>query len=149
MGPNREVSVKVAADAPIVAERPMYFNYHGAWTGGHCVIGAGAPGREWFFAEGYADSDFEEWLCLYNPADSPSTVLVTYMPQGGDAFTREHSLPAGSRYTIPVNLDAGIGLQLSCRVLVTSGPPVIAERPMYFDYDGSWSGGHDVVGFQP
>jgi hypothetical protein len=24
--------------------------------------------------------------------------------------------------------------------------PVVAERPMYFDYNG-WTGGHDVVGF--
>jgi hypothetical protein len=23
----------------IVVERPMYFNYHGKWTGGHCVVG--------------------------------------------------------------------------------------------------------------
>jgi hypothetical protein len=23
------------------------------------------------------------------------------------------------------------------------------ERPMYFDYGGVWTGGHDVVGFAP
>ena len=40
VGPNRDVSVKITADSPIVAERPIYFNYNGAWTGGHDVIGA-------------------------------------------------------------------------------------------------------------
>jgi hypothetical protein len=30
VGPDREVSLKVTSDAPIVAERPMYFSYRGA-----------------------------------------------------------------------------------------------------------------------
>jgi hypothetical protein len=149
VGPNREVSVKVESDTPIVAERPMYFNYNGVWTGGHCVIGAAAPENDWLFAEGYTGPNFAEWLCLFNPGDAPSTVLVTYMPQGAAAFTREHTVPAGSRYTIPVNSDAGPGLQLSCEVQVTSGPPLVAERPMYFNYNGVWTGGHDVIGFAP
>jgi hypothetical protein len=58
-------------------------------------------------------------------------------------------VPAGSRYTIAVNQDAGSDLQLSCAVKVDSGPAIIAERPMYFDYNGAWTGGHDVVGFHP
>ncbi|MEW6554145.1 MAG: DUF5719 family protein [Actinomycetota bacterium] len=149
VGPDREVSVEVTSDAPIVAERPMYFDYRGMWTGGHCVVGAAAPAGEWLFAEGYTGTGFEEWLCLYNPGDAPSNVTVTYMPQGGEAFTRDHMVPARSRYTIAVNQDAGSDLQLSCGVRVSSGPPIIAERPMYFDYNGAWTGGHDVVGFRP
>jgi len=149
VGPDREVAAKVTADNPIVAERPMYFAYRGVWTGGHCVIGASAPGQEWLFAEGYTGGGFEEWLCLYNPGDSPCKVTVTYMPQGEDAFSREHVVAPESRYTIPVNMDAGPELQLSCQVQVIDGPPIIAERPMYFDYNGTWTGGHDVVGFLP
>jgi hypothetical protein len=149
VGPNRELSIKVVADAPIVAERPMYFNYQGVWTGGHCVIGAEEPGNNWLFAEGYTGPGFDEWLCLLNPGVTPSYITVTYMPQGGEAFTREHVVPANSRYTIPVNLDAGSNLQLSCQVRVTSGAPIVAERPMYFNYNGVWTGGHDVVGYSP
>jgi hypothetical protein len=37
----------------IIAERPMYFNYNGAWTGGHDVVGASGPESGWFFAEGF------------------------------------------------------------------------------------------------
>ncbi len=33
------MSMRVFSPVPIVAERPMYFNYRGAWTGGHDVIG--------------------------------------------------------------------------------------------------------------
>lgn len=160
-GPDREVSVMVVSDQPIVAERPMYFDYAGSgenpgegWTGGSCVIGAPAAGMDWMFAEGYTGSGFVEWLTLFNPGDSECGVDVTYMPQGGAAFTRGHVVPAHSRYTINVNTDAGAGLQLSCRVVVTSGLGVVAERPMYFNYTDSssgegWNGGHDVVGHTP
>ncbi|MBU1670607.1 MAG: hypothetical protein KKF41_16135 [Actinobacteria bacterium] len=37
----------------IIAERPMYFNYLGAWTGGHDVVGATSEATTWYFAEGY------------------------------------------------------------------------------------------------
>nr|WP_303646076.1 hypothetical protein [Candidatus Solincola tengchongensis] len=39
VGEDRDVSVKVTSSLPIVCERPMYFNYAGAWTGGHVVMG--------------------------------------------------------------------------------------------------------------
>lgn len=52
VGPGQDVSVRLIADAPIVAERPVYFNYGGVWAGGHDVMGAKSPGTEWHFAEG-------------------------------------------------------------------------------------------------
>jgi hypothetical protein len=33
----------------------------------------------------------------------------------------------------------------SCRVETTNKTTIIAERPMYFDYNG-WTGGHDAIG---
>ena len=38
-GAGTDVSVKVEADRPLVAERPVYFRYRGAWDGGHVVTG--------------------------------------------------------------------------------------------------------------
>ena len=69
--------------------------------------------------------------------------------RAGPPSPANHVVPAHSRYTIDVNADAGTGLQLSCRIVVTSGPGVVAERPMYFNYDGEWNGGHDAVGYRP
>ncbi|MCJ7795498.1 MAG: YCF48-related protein, partial [Thermoleophilia bacterium] len=43
VGPDQDVSVRVHCDSGIVAERPMYFNYHGKWDGGHDVMGTDAP----------------------------------------------------------------------------------------------------------
>ena len=152
VGSEKDVSVLLTCSTPFLAERPMYFNYQGlgnwGWTGGHCVIGAGAPAQEWFFAEGYTGQYFEEWLCIQNPGSAAADVTITYYPEGGGAaIVRNHSVAAGSRYTVPVNVDAGTNLAMSAKV--SSTQPVIVERPMYFNFNGAWSGGHDVVGYVP
>ncbi len=149
-GFGNDVSVHLTATAPFLAERPMYFNYTYAgknYTGGHCVIGATQAATTWFFAEGYTGSGFDEWLCLQNPGSQAAQVQVTYFVQGSSALPpKTVSVPANSRVTLCVNDHAGAGLALSTSISVTSGPAVIAERPMYFNYNG-WDGGHDVTGY--
>ena len=152
-GGGKDVSVALTSTSDFLAERPMYFNYQGFgaadWTGGHCVIGASATAPEWFFAEGATIDNFQEYLCLQNPGSSDASVEITYYVQGSGAQDpKSTTVPANSRITIPVNANAGPGLQLSARIKVTSGPGIIAERPMYFNF-GGWTGGHDVVGFTP
>ena len=41
-GENHQLScrVELVAGPGIVAERPMYFTYGGAWDGGHCTLGS-------------------------------------------------------------------------------------------------------------
>ena len=151
-GVDQDVSVHLTSSQPFLAERPMYFDYQGmgawGWTGGHCVIGATADSTDWFFAEGYTGSGFEEWLCIQNPGATDAAVSVTYYPEGGAApIVREHTVAANSRYTIPVNVDAGAGLTISAGI--SSDEPVIVERPMYFNFQGMWNGGHDVLGYTP
>ena len=41
VGAGQDVSIRVESDQDIVAERPMYFNYHGWATGGHDTLGYG------------------------------------------------------------------------------------------------------------
>jgi Tol biopolymer transport system component len=152
VGTGKDVSVLLTCPSTFLAERPMYFNYQGLaswnWTGGHCVIGAKAPADTWFFAEGYTGPNFEEWLCIQNPGASDAMVTITYYPEGGGApIVQPHNVLANSRFTVPVNTDAGPNLSISCQVLSTA--PVIVERPMYFNYNGTWTGGHDVVGYTP
>ena len=153
VGTEKDVSVLLSSTSDFLAERPMYFRYtaYGAdWTGGHCVIGAFEPVDNWFFAEGYTGDNFQEWLCLQNQFGAPSLVEIDYYTQEGGALEpRQVEVPALTRMTIRVNESAGPNLQLSMRVKVLSGPAIVAERPMYFNYDGVWSGGHDVVGYAP
>jgi Tol biopolymer transport system component len=151
VGADKNVSIKVTSDLPIVAERPMYFNYQGAWTGGHDVMGATSPREEFYFAEGYTGAGFEEWLCLMNPNPSPTTAHVTYFFRGGASQTQDVGIGANTRATVNVNAAAGPDKEVSMRV--TSDDPIVAERPMYFNYRGlgdwNWTGGHIVMGYAP
>ena len=144
--PGQDISVKVTAGKPIVAERPMYFNYKGAWNGGHDVLGATAAGKEWYFAEGTTRGGFEEWLCLQNPNATGIQVTATYMfgPGQGENLVKTYGLQPNSRTTLMVNNEVGAEKDVSIKL--TSASDFIAERPMYFNYQGAWNGGHDVLG---
>ncbi|MBN2168860.1 MAG: IPT/TIG domain-containing protein [Actinobacteria bacterium] len=145
IGAGKDVSVKVDSNKDIVAERPQYFNYKNAWTGGHDVIGLDAPKNSFYFAEGTTRPGFEEWLCLMNPNAVAAAVDVTYMFGDGSApEVRSYQVAGNSRYTIDVNSEIGAGKDVS--VKVESGSGIVAERPQYFNYKNAWSGGHDVIG---
>ncbi len=147
-GAGKDVSIKLTSEEPFLAERPVYFRYtyKGVdWNGGHCVIGATSPAKEWFFAEGYTAAGFHEWICAQNPGEEEAQVEISYYTSSGPLDKKYLAIPAGSRATIMVNDHAGANLELSCRLMVTSGPGIVAERPMYFTYRGL-DGGHDVVG---
>ena len=149
VGTEKDVSVKLVSDSYFLAERPMYFRYTGygaSWEGGHCVIGALDLSSDWFFAEGCTSEGFNEWLCLQNPGNENAELEVTYLVQNGSPIQKTTTVPARSRKTLFVNEDAGPGLELSCILHVTSGPPIVAERPVYFSFKG-WDGGHDVIGY--
>lgn len=151
VGAEKDVSVKLSSNDYFLAERPMYFRYTGygaAWEGGHCVIGAIDMSSEWFFAEGYTGQGFQEWLCLQNPGDQDSVMDIYYLGKAGVAAVKQITVPARSRRTLRVNDEAGANLELSCHIKVVAGPPVVAERPMYFTFRG-WDGGHDVLGYYP
>ena len=138
VGTGKDVSVKLSAPDEFLAERSIYFNYQGFganWPDGHCVIGVPERYDECYFAEGYTGGSFQEWLCLQNPGNTDSTVEATYYTEEKGALEPRYiTVPARTRVTVRVNDNAGPNLQLSCRLRVTSGPDVVAERPMYFDY---------------
>ena len=144
------ISAKVTSDVPIICERPMYFNYKGVWTGGHDVMGALSPQPRFYFAEGSCRPGFDAYLCIQNPQAYDAAIRITYMR--GDGTTREQSLTVGekSRSTVRVKDVLGEGdsaaFDFSCKVETTNGQNIIVERPMYFNYGGNWTGGHDVMG---
>jgi hypothetical protein len=145
-----DFSTEVRSDngVGIVAERPMYFDNHG-WTGGHCQSGIEQPENRLFFAEGTTRPGFESYLCLQNPGDRDSGVRVTYMRGDGTSAERLLSVPAHSRFTVnpseTLGSDNTVASDFSTRIDTTNGVPLVAERPIYFDYNG-WTGGHDEAG---
>ncbi len=146
VGPNRDVSMLVTADSPIVAERPMYMDYADAWPGAHDVVGATEPLTSFYFAEGTTRAGFEEYLCLLNPSPAATVAHVTYMFPGGATQAQEVPLAGNTRVTIRVRDVVGADRDVSVRI--TANAAIVAERPMYCAYGGSWTGAHDVIGIQ-
>ena len=144
VGYGKDVSVAVESTTEIIAERQVYFNYKGVWTGGHVTSGIPNPSDTWYFAEGTTRDGFQEWLCLQNPGDTDITVTVTYMLGTGENIEGSLLLGARTRTTVDVNGTIGVGRDVS--LMVEASGPVVAERPMYFDYKGAWRGGHNVTG---
>ncbi len=147
---GKDVSVHLSSTSPFLAERPLYFSF--SWlgltaTGGSSIIGAFQPVKSWYFTEGCTIDRFIEFITIQNPNAADANVEITYFVQGfGPLIPRRAVIKAGTRATITVNTDAGPGAQLSCRL--DSDLPIVAERPMYFDYNG-WDGGHDALGVVP
>ena len=150
--PAHDFSAKVEStnSVEVVAERPMYFAYKGAWTGGHDVVGALAPAAQFYFAEGTCRPGFDPYICIQNPGTTKADVKITYML--GDGSTSEQTLAVGknSRATVAVKDRLGVGddsaHDFSARVKTTNSTEIVAERPVYFAYKGAWTGGHDVIG---
>jgi len=141
VGAGQDVGVAAHAGVPMVMERLLYFNYGGAWPGGHAQT-AGTPNTTHFFAEGYTGPGFAEWLCLYAPTGGP--VHIEYLFEDAASQLQELTMAAGSRRTVSVNEIVGTGRNVSIRVV--SDRPILAERPMYFNYRGTCRGGSVTAG---
>ncbi|MBU1669838.1 MAG: hypothetical protein KKF41_01860 [Actinobacteria bacterium] len=144
VGPDKNVSAKVESSQPVVVERPMYFMYHGVYPGGSIGAGVTALSTEWFLAEGATHPGFEEWISLMNPGGSSANVKITYMFDGGGTQVQNVTMPPTSRETVLVNDIIGPNRDVSA--MVESSQPIIAERPVYFNYQGKWPGGSTQFG---
>jgi hypothetical protein len=137
----------------ITVERPEYFDYKGVFTGGSDVMGTTAPASTYYFAEGTTREDFETYFCIQNPGSSTANVKLTYMKTDGNTVDQYISVPANSRATVhPADVLVTPGStrgDFSTKVVCTNGQQIIAERPMYFNYNGVWTGGSDAVGATP
>lgn len=100
--------------------------------------------QSWYFAEGTTRSGFTEYVCILNPSSTPGTANFSYLFASGEALDKQYALPPDSRTTIGVN--AEVPPESDVSISISTDIPVLAERPMYFTYDGDRSGGHDVVG---
>ena len=150
----------------LVAARLLRFDHALApgaprWVGEDTQVGTRSPARSWTFGEGTTLPDFTEFLTLQNPdPQSASTVSLSYQTEHCDRAIpgpRSITLPGSSRTTIRVSdaTDPNGLLGATCTgvgatVEVTSGPSIVAERPLYFVHDfgsGMVSDGHDAFGF--
>jgi hypothetical protein len=118
-------------------------------------MGAPQPKKAWYFAEGYTGDGFDQSLIILNPHATDAQVTITYYLESGAPVIKNITVP--NRYrSIVLVYDAGLGVgrgkAVSAKVETTHPNGVIAERPIYFTYNGSMgqvTGGHTVMGFAP
>jgi hypothetical protein len=137
------IAAIITGEDGLICERSMYYQHNGI-NGGDDVIGANAPSIDLFFAEGFTgtpESPFEEWLLLLNPQSEASLVTIDYLFPGGESMRKEYLVPGRRRISINVDTEVGEGREVSARI--RSELPVVAERAMYFVYNGMWPGGHN------
>ena len=154
-GAEQDVSIAVTANRDIVSERVMYFRDPNPILGVnpegvHNSTGTDQAGTSWYFAEGTTRNNFREWLCLMNPGGEDTTATIRYLTFDRGVITKIENVPANSRVTVNVNDDVAAETDLSMQV--DSDRPLVAERPMYFQYQSIglpgalWGGGHNTMG---
>ena len=123
----------------IVAERAMYFSYHGTIDGGHCSAAVSEPSRDLCLAEGYTGGDFDTWVLLANPNLEAAKARLTFAKEDASEITMDVTIPARSRFSLLANEipgleDCAFSTAMECDL------PLFMERSMYFYYK-SYSGG--------
>jgi parallel beta-helix repeat protein len=102
----------------------------------------------WYLAEGSTGSDangsFETWILVQNPGDKAANVDVTYMTQSGEVAGPSIQLGPGVRWS--VNVAETVPDEWHVSTMVEANQPVVAERSMYWDANGTRQAAHSSIG---
>ncbi len=99
-------------------------------------IAAPEDSTVWYLAEGFTGGAFDTYVLVQNPGGGDADVTLSFqLPPGSQADPYSFTLPAGTRQSILLDGIAGLG-NTDVSTKVTSSVPVVAERAMYFDYNG-------------
>ena len=104
------------------------------------TAGVTAPSKTWYFAEGYIDAEFMEYLLFFNPGKTPVTAQTTYHPEGRDPVREGYLLQPGARVTISVNNVTGLPYSVGHGITVTSEGPIVVQQSEYFNMQGRRGG---------
>lgn len=146
---SSEFATHIHANGGLIhAEQPVYFEYFGL-KGGSVNSGQTSLSTTQDFAEGYTGPGFDEYITLGNPQSAPVSVTLNFLPESGPPISVPDVLPAKSRRTYKVNDFTGPNVAHGTRIVASQ--PIMAARPMYFEYGGAggWKGGDVGVGFRP
>ncbi|GAC1402922.1 MAG: hypothetical protein NVSMB49_19670 [Ktedonobacteraceae bacterium] len=147
-GPGYSLSMIVTSlnGVGIVAERPMYFSWHGI-NSGTDALGATKLGQDFYFADVESWRSYSSFITILNPPGGQNAnVTVSYLSGGRQVGTATLVVPTGQRgTTVPTP-----GVRMAA-VHVHSDQPVMVERPTYFstsrsNISGPVTGASTVVG---
>jgi N-acetylmuramoyl-L-alanine amidase len=131
------VSTKVqATDGNVVCERAMYGDNR---TWAHDSIGASAPAKTWYLAEGCTSGPFETWVLVQNPGDVPASIDMKLQTENGETQGPQDVIPPGSRRSYDLRAYAD-SFEVSTEV--ASDVDIVCERAMYGTYVVCLDPGH-------
>ena len=139
--PNRSVSMAVASELPIVAQRTIYFSMGipNGVNGGDCALGIDKPSKTWYLAEGSTQNYFDEYVVVLNPGGETANVTAGFYPETGP-YGFHFQVAPYSRTTIHVNSIPALA-SVNAAAEVSSDRDIVVERTMYI-YRDSRRGGH-------
>ena len=137
-GQGRHVATIVSADRQIAAQSTIY-NGSGDSS---AALGASAPAKLWYLAEGYTGGSFHEYLEILNPSTHYANVDVRFLPFNGKP-PKEVRFSVHPRASITV--DAGLYMPAaSISAIVSADQGIVVERTLRFGAGGR--GAHDKIG---
>ncbi len=171
VGSGMLVAMKVHSNNGIVAERQQFFSLT-ALTPNSTeveVVGTttGAQGLStiYSFAEGHLGSSFSELVTVFNPNSSSIHVAITYLVTNGTRqYLAQQQVNIPAMGVVQVNANtflnvpnwattaSGVAVDTSLIVQSLQGNggtilPLVAERSLYFNFQGSMAGETSVVGY--
>ncbi|MHB8896766.1 MAG: L,D-transpeptidase [Candidatus Geothermincolia bacterium] len=102
--------------------------------GTSCSNGVTRASKTWYFAEGFCDTEFMEFILLFNPGARPTVAVTTYHPEGRAPITEAYQLPGGSRVTIAVNNVSGMPFGVGHGIDIKSEEPIVVQQSEYFNW---------------
>ncbi len=157
-----EVSARIDATSPIIAERAMYLDGQGqVFAAGHDSVGLPAPSQRWLLAEGATGPYFDLFILLANPSPDAAAVRLRFLLGDGTVIEHRETVPAFSRGTVWVDAlarDATLlainpdyarlaDAAVSTDVVVDNGVGILVERSMWWPGDSStWAEAHNSGG---
>ncbi len=143
--PQQAIATIVQSTVPIVAERPLYFNFHGITSGTDVVGATSANQTSFYFAEGDSRHDatrtYSTYVTLLNPSASQTAHVTINYYNNGLRGTQTLSVGPMQRGT---GTPAALNLHQQVAIQVTSDSGIVAERPMYFSDNIPTAGGRTL-----
>jgi len=130
-----------ATSGKVVCERAVYGNNR---TWAHDSIGTTAPASTWYLAEGCTAANFETWVLVQNPGDTPADINMVFQTENGPVQGPRETIAPKSRKTYNAG-EFVTSYNVSTMVTATSGK-VVCERAVYGN-NRTWA--HDSIGYAP
>jgi uncharacterized delta-60 repeat protein len=136
---------------PVIVERAMWWSGL-PWYEAHNSPGSTTTGTLWALAEGEVGGprNVETYILLANTSPTDGTVKVTLLFEDGTSAEKTYTVPAKSRFNVPVagEFSQAGGQRFGALVesLGTTPAQIVVERAMYWSAMGqTWAAGTNAL----